>query len=252
MCVLLVKSIAWKPTRSITGAISAIIAVVSAFALQRLWCPSRTVVSTSPIMPGGCGRARRRTGPASPFCDADLGDRRRAAPARRCSSASSPRGCRPACRSSTGLADLDERRLAGRRRAVERSDHRRGDVDEARRRSARPPSAGAARRCRRGSPRRKRIVKRGVSSSNSSKLRLVDEPQDLLHVVRRQIRRVAHSFGFAAPPVIVAAIAASGLAGRRAGRAACWLQTVSGRALQQEELVELVGRSPTRCPAARP
>ena len=36
MCVLLVKSMAWKPTRSITGAISAIIAVVSASALQRL------------------------------------------------------------------------------------------------------------------------------------------------------------------------------------------------------------------------
>ena len=36
MCVLLVKSIAWKPTRSITGAISAIIAVVSASALHRL------------------------------------------------------------------------------------------------------------------------------------------------------------------------------------------------------------------------
>ena len=50
MCVLLVKSIARKPTRSITGAISAIIAVVSASALQRLWCPSRTVVSTRPIM----------------------------------------------------------------------------------------------------------------------------------------------------------------------------------------------------------
>ena len=63
MCVLLVKSIARKPTRSITGAISAIIAVVSASALQRLWCPSRTVVSTSPIMPGGRGRARRRSRP---------------------------------------------------------------------------------------------------------------------------------------------------------------------------------------------
>ncbi len=67
MCVLLVKSIAWKPTRSVTGAISAIIAVVSASALQRLWCPSRTVVSTSPIMPAGCGRARRRTATGSPF-----------------------------------------------------------------------------------------------------------------------------------------------------------------------------------------
>jgi len=49
MCVLLVKSIARKPTLSITGAMSAIIAVVSAFALHRLWWPSRTVVSTSPI-----------------------------------------------------------------------------------------------------------------------------------------------------------------------------------------------------------
>ena len=36
MCVLLVKSIAWKPTRSMTGAMPAIIAVVIAFALQRL------------------------------------------------------------------------------------------------------------------------------------------------------------------------------------------------------------------------
>jgi hypothetical protein len=36
MCVLLVKSMAWKPTRSITGAMPAIIAVVSASALQRL------------------------------------------------------------------------------------------------------------------------------------------------------------------------------------------------------------------------
>ena len=151
MCVLLVKSIAWKPTRSITGAISAIIAVVSASALQRLWWPSRTVVSTSPIMRAGCGRARRRRRPP---CRSS-----------RQTSATTPR--EPATTalisfmtsrmqtcvlSSTAVPTVDERRLARAGRAVERPDHRRGDVDEPGGASAR--GAGARRGSRSPAPHR--------------------------------------------------------------------------------------------------
>ena len=46
MCVLEVKSSARKPTRSIVGAIARTSGVVSPVALQRLWLPSRVVVST--------------------------------------------------------------------------------------------------------------------------------------------------------------------------------------------------------------
>ena len=46
MCVLEVKSIAWKPTRSIVGAIATRSCVVRPVALHRLWLPSRVVVST--------------------------------------------------------------------------------------------------------------------------------------------------------------------------------------------------------------
>jgi hypothetical protein len=46
MCVLEVKSSARKPTRSITGAIAVTSGVVSPVAPQRLWLPSRVVVST--------------------------------------------------------------------------------------------------------------------------------------------------------------------------------------------------------------
>ena len=49
MCVLEEKSAAWKPTRSIVGAIETMSAVVSPVALQRLWLPSRVVVSTMSI-----------------------------------------------------------------------------------------------------------------------------------------------------------------------------------------------------------
>ena len=46
MCVLEVKSTAWNPTRSIVGAIARMSRVVRPVALQRLWLPSRVVVST--------------------------------------------------------------------------------------------------------------------------------------------------------------------------------------------------------------
>ena len=46
MCVLEVKSSARKPTRSIVGAIARTSGVVSPVAPQRLWLPSRVVVST--------------------------------------------------------------------------------------------------------------------------------------------------------------------------------------------------------------
>ena len=46
MWVLDVKSAAWKPTRSIVGAIASTSGVVRPVALHRLWFPSRVVVST--------------------------------------------------------------------------------------------------------------------------------------------------------------------------------------------------------------
>ena len=49
MCVLEEKSTAWKPTRSIVGAIETMSDVVRPVALQRLWLPSRVVVSTMSI-----------------------------------------------------------------------------------------------------------------------------------------------------------------------------------------------------------
>ena len=49
MCVEVEKSIAAKPTWSITGAISSIIAVLRPVAPQRLWLPSRTDVSIRSI-----------------------------------------------------------------------------------------------------------------------------------------------------------------------------------------------------------
>ena len=54
MCVLEVKSSARKPTRSIVGAIASTSGVVRPVAPQRLWLPSRVVVSTistAPLMP---------------------------------------------------------------------------------------------------------------------------------------------------------------------------------------------------------
>ena len=47
MCVLDVKSSAWNPTCSIVGAIARISLAVSPVAPQRLWLPSRVVVSTT-------------------------------------------------------------------------------------------------------------------------------------------------------------------------------------------------------------
>src|SRR5438034_8355422 len=47
MWVLLVKSTARKPARSMAGAIATTSGVVRPVAPQRLWLPSRTVVSTS-------------------------------------------------------------------------------------------------------------------------------------------------------------------------------------------------------------
>ena len=79
-----------------------------------------------------------------------------------------------------GAADLDERRLARRRRAVERPDHRRGHVDE-----ARPASAGVP------APRRVAVGPRGLAAAEADREarrlelelvepRLVDEAEDLL------------------------------------------------------------------------
>ena len=47
MWVLEVKSSAWKPTRSMVGAMPRTSGVVRPVALQRLWLPSRVVVSIS-------------------------------------------------------------------------------------------------------------------------------------------------------------------------------------------------------------
>ena len=69
MCVLDVKSTAWKPTRSIIGAIATMSPVVRPVALHRLWFPSRVVVSTMSTSPpvrsvltdrGERGREERR------------------------------------------------------------------------------------------------------------------------------------------------------------------------------------------------
>ena len=65
MCVLEVKSSAWKPTRSIVGAMARMSGVVSPVALQRLWLPSRVVVSTmsTSSLTARPGTASRRTRP---------------------------------------------------------------------------------------------------------------------------------------------------------------------------------------------
>ena len=60
MCVLELKSIAWKPTRSIVGAIATMSVVVRPVALQRLWLPSRVVVSTIVDASCRCGFGRAR------------------------------------------------------------------------------------------------------------------------------------------------------------------------------------------------
>src|SRR6185295_1378309 len=49
MCVEVVKSMAEKPTRSITGAMVSVMAVSMPVAPQRLWLPSRSEVSTMRI-----------------------------------------------------------------------------------------------------------------------------------------------------------------------------------------------------------
>ena len=51
MCVLEVKSTAWKPTRSSIGAIARMSSSGRRVALQRLWLPSRVVVSTMSTSP---------------------------------------------------------------------------------------------------------------------------------------------------------------------------------------------------------
>ena len=53
MCVEVVKSIALKPTRSITGAIVSVFAVSTPSAAQRHWLPSRSEVSTSSMSAKG-------------------------------------------------------------------------------------------------------------------------------------------------------------------------------------------------------
>ena len=65
MCVLDEKSHAWNPTRSTVGAIATTSGVVSPVADQRLWLPSRIVVSTMSTAPSGAapgaGRGSLRT-----------------------------------------------------------------------------------------------------------------------------------------------------------------------------------------------
>src|SRR6185369_17436935 len=53
MCVEVVKSMAEKPTRSITGAMVSVMAVSMPVAPQRLWLPSRSEVSTIRISATG-------------------------------------------------------------------------------------------------------------------------------------------------------------------------------------------------------
>src|SRR5208282_4203746 len=74
MCVLEVKSRARNPTRSMTGAICRMCAVVRPVALHRLWLPSRSETSTSwtsatappgagpPAVPGALPRAAEEPG----------------------------------------------------------------------------------------------------------------------------------------------------------------------------------------------
>ena len=128
--------------------------------------------------------------------------------------------------SSTALPTSTNGGSPGAGRAVERPDHRRRDVDEVRRRLGGP--AGAVRWATGASPRRKRIVRRGRLELELVELRLVDEPQDLLHVLRRQIGRVAHSFGVDRAPVIVAVISAIAPPATACARGLL-LHTVSGR-----------------------
>ena len=67
MCVLELKSTAWKPTRSIVGAIETMSSVVNPVALHRLWLPSRVVVSTIPTtLPSG--RRCRDSGRSATSC----------------------------------------------------------------------------------------------------------------------------------------------------------------------------------------
>ena len=56
MCVLDVKSHAWKPTRSIVGAIASTSGVVRPVAPHSDWLPSRVVVSTISIIATGRGQ----------------------------------------------------------------------------------------------------------------------------------------------------------------------------------------------------
>ena len=222
--------------RSITGAISAIIDVVSAFALQRLWWPSRTVVSTSPIlvMPDARGRARRRTGPAAAFSTQ--------------TSAIAPRT--PAAHRVHQLhhlemqtcvvlldraPDLDERRL---RRATARGRRCRPSArststspSRARRARRSPVSAGGS------PPRRKRTMKRGVSSSNSSKPDSSTRRRISLTSSGRQVGAVAHRFGCARSQVRRGDRRERALGARR--RLARLRPDGLGPRLQQEDLAEL-------------
>ncbi len=63
------KSSAWKPTRSIVGAIARMSRAVRPVAPQRLWLPSRVVVSTISIarLTARPGRAAAPYSTSSPF-----------------------------------------------------------------------------------------------------------------------------------------------------------------------------------------
>ncbi len=122
-------------------------------------------------------------------------------------------------------ADLDVRRLSRRGRAVERPDHRRRHVDEA---------VGLRRRL---DARLHRSLTAAEADGEARRLelelldaRLVDEPEDLPHVLRRQIRAAAHRAGL--PPVNVATIAANELSAVATFRFC--VHTVSGRAWRRK------------------
>ena len=128
MCVLEVKSSARNPTRSIVGAIASTSGVVSPVAPQRLWLPSRVVVST--ISTRSLTTATRNSGAPSSTSSASSAQTSTIVPA-------TPAGTEfiifmisimPTTVSGSTRAPTSTNGVhAGRVRAVERARHRRGD-----------------------------------------------------------------------------------------------------------------------------
>src|SRR6516164_1755238 len=133
MCVEVVKSIALKPTRSRSGATVSVLAVSMPSAPHRLWLPSRSVVSTRPI--SATGALPRNTQQNLPLLD------RRAVPDQDLDDGAANLGAHAVHElhhfddADYGVlfehgADLDVRRGAGSRGAVEDAEKRCGDVNE--------------------------------------------------------------------------------------------------------------------------